>query len=201
MESEKLHIDRPIIVEGKYDKIKLSSLLDAHIIATDGFGIFKRKEILSLIRRLGEERGVIVLTDSDGAGKLIRAHISSALPKEKIIHLYTPVIAGKEKRKKEASRTGILGVEGMESDCLRRIFAPFATNGSPLTPKSRPVEKRDLYRDGLSGGPDAVARRAALAAALSLPPDMTATALLAAINLLLDYEEYKKAVTALETEK
>ena len=111
---EKLKIDRPIIVEGRYDKITLSAVLDAHVIPTNGFSIFNDQEKLALIRRLAAERGVIVLTDADGAGKLIRAHMSSALPKDRVIHLYTPAIEGKEKRKASPSKEGLLGVEGME---------------------------------------------------------------------------------------
>ncbi len=206
----RLQLDRPVIVEGKYDKITLSSVLDAHIIPTGGFSIFNNKERLALIRRLGEEKGTIVLTDSDGAGKLIRSYISSALPKDKIIHLYTPSIAGKERRKATPSKEGLLGVEGMEADRLYRLFAPFATNGCPQTEKTgaqdstattvhaapRRVEKRDFYADGLSGGQGAAARREALAAALELPRGMTPNALLEAINLLFTYEEYRAAVVA-----
>lgn len=196
---EKLKIDRPVIVEGKYDKITLSAVLDAHIIPTGGFSIFNQKEKLALIRRLGQERGIIVLTDSDGAGKLIRAHLSSALPKEKIIHLYTPSIAGKESRKKAPSKEGLLGVEGMEAERLRALFAPFATDAERPA-RGRPIEKRDFYADGLSGGSDAATRREALAAYFSLPRGMTANALLEAINLLYDYQAYRAALAALDGE-
>ncbi len=194
---EKLKIDRPVIVEGKYDKITLSAVLDANIIPTGGFSIFNQKEKMALIRRLGEERGVIVLTDSDGAGKLIRAHLSSALPKEKIIHLYTPAIAGKESRKKAPSKEGLLGVEGMAADRLREIFAPFAVGSEVQRPRGRAVEKRDFYADGLSGGAGAAEKRESLAAHFSLPRGMSANALLEAINLLYDYEAYKEALRAL----
>lgn len=196
--TEKLKIDRPVIVEGKYDKITLSAVLDAHIIPTGGFSIFNQKEKLALIRRLGEERGVIVLTDSDGAGKLIRAHLSSALPKEKIIHLYTPAIEGKESRKKTPSKEGLLGVEGMAADRLRALFAPFAVGGEERPARGRPVEKRDFYADGLSGGAGAAQKREALAAHFSLPRGMSANALLEAINLLYDYDAYRAALAALD---
>lgn len=197
---EKLHIDRPIIVEGKYDKITLSSVLDAHIITTDGFSIFNRTEQMALIRRLGSESGIIVLTDSDGAGKLIRSHISSALPKEQIIHLYIPSIAGKERRKKVGGAEGLLGVEGMEAERIRAIFAPFATHGSTETKKSRQIEKRDFYADGLSGGAGAAEKRERLAKHFDLPRGMTANALLEALNLLFDYETYKSALASLAEE-
>lgn len=197
---DKLHIDRPIIVEGKYDKITLSAVLDAHIITTDGFSIFNRTEQMALIRRLARESGIIVLTDSDGAGKLIRSHISSALPKEQVIHLYIPSIEGKERRKKVGGAEGLLGVEGMEAERIRSIFAPFATHGCPQTQKGRPVEKRDFYADGLSGGAGASERRERLAKAFDLPRGMTANALLEAINLLFDYETYKETLASLAEE-
>lgn len=195
---EKLKIDRPVIVEGKYDKIALSAVLEAHVIPTGGFSIFNQKEKMALIRRLGEEKGIIVLTDSDGAGKLIRAHLSSALPKEKIIHLYTPAIEGKERRKKTPSKEGLLGVEGMEAERLRALFAPFAVGAGEGKARGRAVEKRDFYADGLSGGAGAVEKRERLAAYFMLPRGMSANALLEAINLLYDYEAYSAALAALE---
>lgn len=193
---EKLRIDRPIIVEGKYDKITLSAVLDAHIIPTDGFAIFNRREQLALLKRLGAQGGIIVLTDSDGAGKLIRSHISSALPKEQVTHLYIPSIPGRERRKKADSAEGLLGVEGMSAERIRKIFAPFATHGAPEKPKGRKLEKRDFYADGLSGGAGAAERREALARQLDLPRGMTANALLEAINLLYGYDEYRAALVA-----
>lgn len=194
---EKLKIPIPIVVEGKYDKITLSSVLDAHIITTGGFGIFSRGELLSLIRKIGAERGIIILTDSDGAGGVIRSYISSALPKDKIINLYTPCIAGKERRKKEASKSGLLGVEGMSVETIRRIFEPFADDGtdtSRFEKRGGEITKSDLYADGLSGRPDSAARRAALAESLDLPPTLTANALLEALNLLYGKDSYHEAV-------
>lgn len=193
---EKLKIDRPIIVEGKYDKITLSSVLDAHIIPVGGFSVFNRRETMALIRRLAGKTGVIVLTDSDGAGRLIRAHLSSALPKEQITHLYIPEIHGKEPRKSAPSKEGLLGVEGMSADRLRQIFAPFATNGSAPRPAGRAVTKTDFYQDGLSGGPGAQEKRAWLARTLDLPAGMSANALLEAINLLCGYDAYRAALDA-----
>ncbi len=194
---EKLQIDRPIIVEGKYDKITLSSVLEANIIPLGGFSIFHHKDKMALIRRLGERNGIIVLTDSDGAGQLLRSHLSSTLPRDQITHLYIPQIPGKEKRKSAPSKEGYLGVEGMEAARIREIFAPFATNGSVQRPTGRLVEKRDLYADGLSGGPGAAARREALAKQLDLPAHLSAGALLEAINLLYRYDAYKEALLAL----
>ena len=138
-----MKIKYPIIVEGKYDKIKIRSIFEATVITTDGFGIFSRSEKLALIRRLAEKGKIIVLTDSDGAGHLIRSHLKGAIPPEKIINLYTPVIEGKEKRKKEYSKAGILGVEGVERDVLTELLSPFLTDAEEVV--RTPVTKADLY--------------------------------------------------------
>lgn len=188
---EKLIIDRPVIVEGKYDKIALSSILDAHIIATGGFSLFNRKELLSLIRQLGEKHGIILLTDSDGGGVQIRSYITSALPKDKIVNLYIPKIEGKEKRKKAPSKAGLLGVEGMEKELLYNLFLPFSTSERARTDLGG-ITKNDFYFDGLSGRDNSKEKRAMLAKALSLPDDMTANALLEAVNLLVSKKEYEE---------
>lgn len=195
---EKIIIDRPIIVEGKYDKIKLSSILDANIITTEGFGIFSKSEKLSLIKRLAEPNGIIVMTDSDGAGTQIRAHISSAVPKNKIIHLYTPRVEGKEKRKKTHSKAGTLGVEGIDADKLREIFAPFSAEADENSKNTEPpITKADFFEDGLTGMDGAAEKRNRLAVNLGLPPNMTPNALLTALNIITTYSEYKKAVETL----
>ena len=191
---ERLHIRQVVIVEGRYDKITLSQVIDAHIIPTDGFAIFHNKEKQTLLKRLGEAHGLIVLTDSDGGGKQIRALLSNILPKEKVKHLYTPAIVGKERRKNTPSKAGILGVEGMEAELLYQLFLPFALDAS-LKPQGREVTKLDFYNDGLSGGVGSQEKREALACYLGLPP-LTANALLAAINLLYDYEGYLAALAA-----
>ena len=189
---EKLSVSYPIIVEGKYDKIKLESLLSAYIIPTDGFSLFKKKEKAALLRRLAAEKGVIVLTDADGGGRQIRAYLSEILPKDKVIHLYTPAVFGKEKRKARAGKAGLLGVEGIDADTLRALFTPFADGASPKACGG--ITKQDFYFDGLSGGTGAKEKREALCRLLSLPPDMTANALLAALNLLYTKEEYNALV-------
>ncbi len=191
MEQEKLCIPYPVIVEGKYDRETLSRVIDAQIVRTDGFGIFNRGEKLALIRRLAAATPVIVLTDSDGAGKVIRGFIHSALPPEKIIDLYTPAVAGKEKRKKTASKAGLLGVEGIAAETLRALFTPYADPNAAARAAENPLSKTDFYLDGLSGGENSQARRDALAAALSLPPGMSATALLAAVRCICSYDEYR----------
>lgn len=187
---ELLNIPFPIIVEGKYDKQKILSVCRANVIATDGFGVFKNRERLCLIKRLAKDTPVIVLTDSDGAGKVIRSHLCSAIPSEKIIQLYIPQIKGKEKRKKVPSAEGTLGVEGMESDLLYNLLTPFEDKDFAARIQENPLSKTDLYIDGLTGGADSAKKRDELAARLDLPAGMNAGALLAALKILLTYEEY-----------
>lgn len=191
MKEERLHIPYPVLVEGRYDKMRLEHLIDAHILTTDGFGVFNQAEKRILFRRLAEKTPLIVLTDSDGAGKLIRSHISSMLPPDRLIHLYIPHIEGKEKRKEKPSCEGLLGVEGMENDLLRRLFLPYA-NADELshTPRRAEITKTDFFVDGLSGTEGSVERRDAFAVQLGLPRGMTPNALLAAVRLLCTYEEY-----------
>lgn len=187
---DKLKISMPIIVEGKYDKIKLDSIVDATVITTDGFALFKKTEKAALLRRLASEHGVIVLTDSDGGGTQIRSYLSGILPKERTHHLYIPRIEGKEKRKDKPSRAGTLGVEGMERELLYKLLLPFAAEGAGE--RRGGIDKRRFYLDGLSGSENASEKRAALARALALPPELSANALLCAINLLYTEEEYTK---------
>ena len=200
---EKLKIPYTVIVEGKYDKIKLDSLLDAEIFTTGGFEIFKQKEKVALFRAIAKKRPIILLLDSDGAGKLIRSKLTSAIPKDRLIQLYVPRIKGKENRKLAPSAEGTLGVEGMDAALLREIFAPYAENTGKKgnSPDSRvdlaaenPLSKTDFYIDGLTGGEGSCEKRAALCKTLGLPPDMTPNALLSAVRLLLTYDEYLNLV-------
>ncbi len=201
-EKEKLKIPYPVIVEGKYDRLRLISVTNAQIYTTDGFGVFSKGEKLALFRALSEKTPIILLTDSDGAGKLIRSHIASSIPRERLIQLYIPQIKGKEKRKAEPSKEGTLGVEGMERELLRSILAPYAVNDENAPDAysmslENPLSKADFYRDGLSGRDDSAKKRDALAKMLSLPAGMTANALLAALKLLLTYDEYLEKVKKL----
>ena len=189
---KKLRVIYPIIVEGKYDKIRLSSLFEAHIVTTDGFGIFNKKEKLALIRALANSSKLIVLTDSDGAGKLIRSHLSGALPKDKLIQLYIPRVEGKERRKDAPSAEGTMGVEGMENEILYKILLPYTEEGEPVG--ENPLSKTDLYVDGLTGGENSRERRDRLAVSLGLPPGMTPNALLEALKLICPYEKYLELV-------
>lgn len=189
--TERLKIPYPVIVEGRYDKLRLESVIEAHIIPTDGFGIFKKEEKASMLRALAQKTPLILLTDSDGAGKLIRSHLTSVLPPERVIQLYVPRISGKEKRKNEASAEGILGVEGMERKLLYELFTPYANaDAVALRMAENPLSKTDFYEDGLTGGEGSREKRDALCIRLGLPAGMTPNALLAALRVLCTYEEY-----------
>lgn len=203
--SEKIRISLPIIVEGKYDKSTLSSIFDANIITTSGFGIFNSKEKKALIKKLAERHGVILLTDSDAGGKQIRSFLSGFLPKDKLFHLYIPKVEGKEARKRAPSKSGLLGVEGMKRETLEKLLLPFASD-NPCEENnkaclSKTLTKLDFYNDGLTGADGATDRRKRLAAYFELPEDMSANALIAAINLAFGYDAYKEAVSKLVVAK
>lgn len=196
-----IKLDQVVIVEGKYDKIKLSSLLDACIIETNGFGIFKDPEKLDLIRRLAQSRGIVIVTDSDSAGFLIRHYIQSAVPKEQIKNVYIPEILGKEKRKSKPSKAGTLGVEGIEQKELLKAFeraGVFCDETVFSKENVRLITKADFYEDGLSGKTDSAAKRQKLLKTLNLPAGLSANALLPVLNSLMNYEEYRELISSLE---
>ncbi|MBQ7715682.1 MAG: DUF4093 domain-containing protein [Clostridia bacterium] len=190
---EKLRIPIPVIVEGKFDKMKLSHVIDAEIITTDGFGIFNKKEKIALIKRLSGD-GIIVLCDSDGAGGVIRRCISDSIEKEKIYNLYIPQIEGKERRKKAPSKEGTLGVEGMDEALLYELFSSFADKNlwddKRAFSDREKVTKADLYGLSLSGSDGCAERRDAICDRLSLPRDMTPKAFLGAVNIVSDREDF-----------
>lgn len=185
-------IDLPIIVEGKYDKIKIDSLFEARVITTSGFGVFSSPETRSFLKKLADKTKIIVLTDSDGAGRVIRNHLRSFLPADAVINLYIPDIDGKEKRKKTPSKAGTLGVEGMEAKLLRELLSPYVRDAVPEKGDKGGITKADLYSDGLLGGQDSKTKRHELAKKLSLPKEMSSSAFLCALNMLCSYEEYKE---------
>jgi ribonuclease M5 len=191
---ERLKIPYPVIVEGKYDRLRLMSVIEAQIITTEGFGLFKKEEKSALIRALAANSRIIVLTDSDGAGGVIRSRISQLVPKDRLIQLYIPRIAGKEKRKVIPSAEGTLGVEGMEAGLLSRLFEPYSDPAAVALMAENPLSKTDFYIDGLSGGEGSAGRRDALAAKLGLPGGMSANALLAAVRMFCTYEKYLELV-------
>ena len=192
---ERVRIPLPVVVEGKYDKMKLASIIDATIVTTAGFGIFNSREKLALIRRLADRGGIVILTDSDGAGSVIRSHIKSALPPDKIYDLYIPRVEGKERRKSAPSKDGSLGVEGMRDEVLYGLFSDFARRmgfekgeGASQTGAYGGITKADMMALGLTGDGSKEAR-AALAGRLGLPPKMTPNAFLGALNILLTRDE------------
>ena len=191
-------IREAIVVEGRYDKNTLSQILDATILETSGFGIFKDKQQMELLRNVAQKRGLIVFTDSDGAGFVIRNHIKSAIPGKYLKHAYIPDIAGKERRKREAGKEGKLGVEGMTREIiLESLRRAGATIEGEDTPAQQSITKQDMMELGLSGGADASAKRLALLKKLSLPEHMSANAMLQALNLLLTTEELYELVREL----
>ena len=185
-------IKEVIVVEGRYDKNALSQVVDAVIIETHGFGVFNDKERLALLRRLAAEKGLILLTDSDGAGFVIRNFLKGAIPREQLKQAYIPDVYGKERRKAAPGKEGKLGVEGMPPavllEALERAGAAFE-DGAAAGPAD-PLTKADFYALGLSGGRDSGARRAALLKRLGLPERMTANAMLEAVNLLYRREDF-----------
>ena len=187
----RIKVKLPIIVEGRYDKSTLSGFVDGVILTTDGFSIFNNKEKQALIRRICSD-GVIVLTDSDGGGRQIRSFLSGILGSDKIYHLYIPKIEGKEKRKAHRSAAGTLGVEGMSRDVLERLLLPFIDSDGEQKMCEREITKTDFFCDGLSGTDSASEKRAALATLASLPADISANALLSAMNILYGYDGYKE---------
>jgi ribonuclease M5 len=198
---EKPRIKLPVVVEGRYDKSTLLSMFSATVVTTGGFSVFNSKEKRLLIKRLAEGGGIILLTDPDAGGKQIRSFISGILPKDKIFNLYVPKIEGKERRKRSSSKAGLLGVEGMGREVLMRVLDPFIDRGAceeiSENEGKREVTKLDFFNDGLSGGENSSEKRARLAEALLLPTDMSAKALLEAVNLVCGYDEYKRIAESL----
>lgn len=188
-----------ILVEGKYDKIKLSQIFDATILTTDGFGIFKQKDKLALLRRLAETRGLLIFTDPDGAGFVIRNYLKGAVPKEKLFHAYIPDLYGKEKRKAKGSKEGKLGVEGVPDDVIiRAVEASGALQGS--VPAKSGITKADLYELGLSGSAGSTQRRLRLLKELQLPQQLSSNALLDVLNCITDLESLTAMVESWEEE-
>lgn len=195
-----IKIKQAIIVEGKYDKIKLSGIIDAPIIQTDGFGIFKDKELQCLIRNLAEKRGILVLTDSDSAGFKIRSFIGSTVDPKNIVHAYIPDIFGKESRKTEPSKEGKLGVEGVSEEIIMKALANAGVLCETAEEPERPITKLDLYELGFTGGQDSAKRRAALLKYYSFPARLSANALVKVLNSITTYDRFIEDVKEIEKE-
>ena len=192
-------IREAIVVEGRYDKNTLSQILDAPILETSGFGIFKNKEQMALLRKIAETRGLIIFTDSDGAGFVIRNHIKSAIPAKFLKHAYIPDIYGKEKRKAAPGKEGKLGVEGMTGEViLESLRRAGATIEGEAAQSARQITKQDLMELGLSGGKDASSKRLMLLKKCRLPERMSPNAMLQALNLLYTLEELTTLVESME---
>ena len=191
MDKQKLR--QAIVVEGKYDQNTLRQLVDTAIFTTNGFADMKDPALLRLLRQAAQTTGLIILTDSDGAGFLIRNTLKSALPEQGVLHAYIPDLPGKEKRKAAPGKEGLLGVEGMTPEillkALRDAGADFEDGSAPPA-KAEPITKQDLFALGLSGGPESAKKRTTLLKALSLPAHMSANALLQALNVLFSRDEF-----------
>ena len=194
-----IKIDKVIIVEGRYDKIKLSSMIDGIIIETEGFGIFKDKDKQKLIRKLAETKGIAILTDSDSAGFVIRNFITSIVPKAYITNVYIPDIYGKEKRKDSPSKEGKLGVEGISSEILKEAFKKAGIGVSQSeTNERKKITLNDFFDDGLTGDTQSKRKRTDLLKKLDLPERMSTKAMLDILNTFITYDEYKKLVESEE---
>jgi len=190
-----------IVVEGRYDKNALAQTVDATVITLGGFSVFNDMEKLAFLRKLAEKQGLILLTDSDGAGFVIRNYLKGALPKELVKQAYIPDVYGKERRKRKGGKEGKLGVEGMKPEvileALRRAGATFLDGEGETFPERVPITKADLFDLGLSGGTGSAERRQALLKALELPTHLTANGMLEALNLLFDRETLEEKLREL----
>lgn len=193
---EKLNLKYPVVVEGRYDKAKVSNIVSSTVIALDGFSVFKNSEKQQLLKRLSREQGIIMLTDSDRAGSFLRAKLKGII-KGNIYNVYAPSVLGKEKRKTKPSADGLLGVEGIDSAILRELLKPFEGDSMPA---SAGITKARFYADGFSGGSNSSERRKRLCGLLSLPESLSSKALLEAINLLVSESDYQNAVNKIDEE-
>ena len=201
--TERIKISLPIAVEGKYDKSTLLSIFDTTVITVGGFGVFNSKEKQILIRRIASN-GIIILTDSDGGGKVIRSFLNGIIPKDKIYNVYIPKVKGKEKRKSAPSKEGLLGVEGLGREELVRVLSPFIVKDGEFNKKSlqdkEMITKVDFYMDKLTGFEKSATRRNMISVRFGLPDGMNANALLEALNIITDKDGYKNAVKSIDEE-
>lgn len=185
-----IKLKQAIVVEGRYDKNTLSQLVDAPIFETNGFGVMKNKTMLSFLRRVAEKRGLIILTDSDGAGFVIRNYLKGALPRDKVLHAYIPDLYGKERRKAQPGKEGKLGVEGMTPEILLRALQAAGAEPELASGTGEQITKTDLFLAGLSGARDSGEKRKKLQASLGLPEHLGSNGFLDAVNLMMTREEF-----------
>ncbi len=196
-----IRLDRAVIVEGKYDKIALENIIDAVIFTTDGFGIFKDKEKCALIRTLARKNGIIIMTDTDSAGALIRSYLKKICVDGDIVNVYVPQILGKERRKSAPSKQGFLGVEGVGKQAILDALARSGVLGTEVTERRRGITKTDMYLAGLSGREDSSLKRQSFARFAKLPMGISPNALLDAINAIYSYDEFIKVVEEWQQEE
>ena len=197
---ERLRVKYPIIVEGRYDKARLASLIEGDILQTDGFQVFSNKKKLALIRRLAAEEKVVILTDSDRAGFRIRGYLAGAIPPEQVLHVYIPQVQGKERRKRRPSAEGTLGVEGMETEVLREALAKAGALAGEEVPPRQPITKGMLYALGFSGGERSAVLRRALLKRLELPEGIGANALPGVLTCLVSPAQLEELAKELRQE-
>ena len=185
-----ISLKKPVIVEGKYDKITLENVIDTLIIATDGFRIFKDKEKCEMIRRLAQKDGIIIMTDSDSAGSLIRSYIKKIVGECEIINVYVPTLKGKEKRKTVPSKEGFLGVEGMRAEVIRQSLEKSGVFSEDRDKRGRKITKNDMFLFGFSGNENSSEKRKELLKKLELPESLSSSAMLDVLNNLYSYEEF-----------
>ena len=185
-----IKLTQAIVVEGRYDKNTLSQIVDAPIFETNGFGIMHDKKLLDFLRSVAEKRGLIILTDPDGAGFVIRNFLKGALPKDKVLHAYVPDIYGKEKRKVHGGKEGKLGVEGMRPEVIQRALQMAGAKMENASESTRRITKTDLFLAGLSGSAGSLEKRKQLQAELKLPEHLGSNALIDALNIVMSYEEF-----------
>jgi len=190
-----IKVQEAIIVEGIYDKVKLEQFVDAAIFPTNGFALFKDKDRLEMIRQLARKRGIIIMTDSDRAGFLIRNYIQSCIPKEQIKHAYIPEILGKEKRKRTPGKEGLLGVEGVSEEIILQALRNAGCRAITAEGNQKVITRQDLYRDRLTGNKNSRLLRSKLLSELNLPSRLSTNALLDMLNALFTYDEYKAFIT------
>lgn len=197
-----IKLSQAVIVEGKYDKITLENIIDATIIVTNGFSIFKDTEKRELIRLLAQKRGIIVITDSDSAGAIIRSYLKQICPEGSITNVYVPQLLGKEKRKAKPSKEGFLGVEGLDKQILIDALERSGITGKLCQQKgNKKITKTDMYGLGLSGGKNSAQKRHSLAQYLNLPINMSSNSFLDCLNAIFDYDDFLKAVKLWQQEE
>ena len=194
-----IKLNQLVIVEGKYDKITLENVIDAHIISTEGFCIFKNKEKCDMIRRIAEKNGVIIMTDSDSAGSMIRAYIKKIVGNSEIINVYVPALKGKEKRKNTPSKEGFLGVEGMSREIILQALQKSGVTQPQKIKAGRKITKTDLFCMGLSGNENSSQKREWLLENLDLPKKLSPNAMLDVLNDLYTYEQFLEVAKNVET--